>query len=94
MPNVMVERKLWFSRRFNFDVEPWAFPNLIERLRGTPARLEERLRGLDAATLTARIDGKWSIQENADMDSWNTCRSARSCRKSVVTGSTDEPEKA
>ena len=65
MPNVMVERKLWFSRRFNFDLEPWAFPNLIERLRGTPARLDERLRGLDAATLTERLDGKWSIQENA-----------------------------
>ena len=65
MPNVMVERKLWFSRRFNFDLEPWAFPNLVERLRGTPARLEERLRGLDTATLTARVDDKWSIQENA-----------------------------
>jgi hypothetical protein len=61
----MVEQKLWFSRRFNFDLEPWALPNLVERLRGTPARLEERLRGLDTATRTAKVDGKWSIQENA-----------------------------
>ena len=61
----MVERKLWFSRRFTFDIEPWAYPNLIERVRGTPARLEERLGGLDEAALTTRIDDKWSIQENA-----------------------------
>ena len=61
----MIEQKLWFSRKFAFDLEPWAYPNIVERLRGTPARLEERLRGLDAATLTARHDDKWSIQENA-----------------------------
>lgn len=64
-PNASVERKAWFSRRFVFDLEPWAFPNLVERLRGTPARLEDRLRGLDGATRTTRVDGKWSIQENA-----------------------------
>lgn len=61
----MVERQLWFSRRFTFDIEPWAYPNIVERLRGTPARLEERLRGLEPAVLTARVDDKWSIQENA-----------------------------
>ena len=65
VPNAPVERKLWFSRRFTFDLEPWAFPNLVERLRGTPARLEDRLRGLSSAVLTTQIDGKWSIQENA-----------------------------
>jgi uncharacterized damage-inducible protein DinB len=64
-PNAPVERKLWFSRRFNFDLEPWAFPNIVERLRGTPARLEDRLQGLSSAVLTTRLDGKWSIQENA-----------------------------
>jgi len=61
----MVERIAWFSRQFTFDLEPWAYPNLIERLRGTPARLEERLSGLDAATRTTRVDDRWSIQENA-----------------------------
>lgn len=61
----MVDRAPWFSRRFAFDIEPWAFPNLVERVRGTPARLEERVRGLDTATLTTRVGGKWSIQENA-----------------------------
>lgn len=61
----MIEQKRWFSRKFTFDIEPWAYPNIVERLRGTPARLEERLRGVDSATLTARPEGKWSIQENA-----------------------------
>jgi len=65
MPNDPVERKLWFSRRFAFDLEPWAYPTIVERLRGTPARLEDRLRGLDRSTLTTRVEGKWSIQENA-----------------------------
>lgn len=60
-----IARPPWFSRRFTFDVEPWAYPNLVERVRGTPARLEERLRGLDEETLTTQLDGRWSIQENA-----------------------------
>ena len=60
-----VTRTPWFTRHFTFDVEPWAYPNFVERLRGTPARLEERLAGLDAATRTTRVDGRWSIQENA-----------------------------
>ena len=41
------------------------FPSLLERLRGTPARLEERLRGLDAETLLRREGETWSIQETA-----------------------------
>ena len=61
----MTERIRWFSRKFVFDIEPWAYPNLVERVRGTPARLEERLHGIESATLTARVDGRWSIQENA-----------------------------
>lgn len=72
----MTERTLWFARKFAFDVEPWAYPNLIERVRGTPARIEERLAGVDSATLTRRAGGHWSIQENAghllDLDPlWN-----------------------
>jgi uncharacterized damage-inducible protein DinB len=39
--------------------------NVVERLRGTPARLEERVRGLPHERLTARPGGAWSIQENA-----------------------------
>ena len=61
----MSERTRWFSRTFAFDAPASAFASLVERLRGTPARLEERLRGLEPAALVARADGQWSIQENA-----------------------------
>ena len=61
----MADQVLWFSRKFAFDLEPWAYPNIVERLRGTPARIEERLRGVDNATLARRTGDAWSIQENA-----------------------------
>ena len=55
----------WIERMFRFDfpVEKW--PDLLERWRGTPARLEERLSALPRAVLTHRPPGGgWSIQEN------------------------------
>jgi len=39
-------------------------PVIVERLRGTPARLADRLAGVPDAALTRRGDGSWSIQEN------------------------------
>jgi uncharacterized damage-inducible protein DinB len=36
----------------------------LERVRGTPARLEERVAGLPADVLTRRESTGWSIQEN------------------------------
>jgi uncharacterized damage-inducible protein DinB len=41
------------------------FPNIVERLRGTPARLEDRLHNLPQSVLTKRWQNTWSIQENA-----------------------------
>jgi uncharacterized damage-inducible protein DinB len=41
------------------------FPNIIERLRGTPARLEDRLVALPRDILTMRDGDNWSIQEHA-----------------------------
>lgn len=55
----------WFDREFRFDLPAWMYPAVIERLRGTPGRLEERCAGLPAELLTRRPDdGGWSIQEN------------------------------
>jgi uncharacterized damage-inducible protein DinB len=53
----------WFERKFAFDLPLSLFPNVVERLRGTPARIEERVRPLPRATLTARFGDAWSIQE-------------------------------
>ena len=40
MPN----RVPWTERKFNFDFPADIFPELIERVRGTPARVEEIVR--------------------------------------------------
>ena len=56
----------WFDRKFTFDLPPSVLPSVVERLRGTPARLEERLGSVEPALLVSRpADGSWSIQENA-----------------------------
>ena len=59
-----MSRWTWIDRTFSFDFPPEKFPDLLERWRGTPARLEERTRGLSSDVLTRRDDGGWSIQEN------------------------------
>jgi DinB superfamily len=55
----------WTDRRFSFDFPAGIYPEMIERIRGTPARLEDLFAGLPSATLTAQVDGRWSMQENA-----------------------------
>jgi DinB family protein len=55
----------WFDRTFAFDMPVALAPNVVERLRGTPARLEELTRGATRERLTRRVDSKWSAQEHA-----------------------------
>ncbi len=57
-------RRIWFERVFEVGLPAEALPDVVERLRGTPARLEERVRGVLRAAMTQRVDGRWSIQEN------------------------------
>ena len=57
-------RTLWFERKFDFSFPVELYPEIIERLRGTPARVEERVRDVPSAVLTRRDGDKWSIQEN------------------------------
>lgn len=61
----MIERIAWFERRFSFDLPAWMYPNVLERLRGTPARLEDRLSDLPREILARRDGDKWSMQEHA-----------------------------
>ncbi|HJP90554.1 MAG TPA: DinB family protein [Pyrinomonadaceae bacterium] len=60
-----MSRIKWTERRFDFNFPAGIYPEMIERIRGTPACLEELLDGLSAETLTAQVDGRWSMQENA-----------------------------
>ena len=54
----------WFERRFSFDYPVQVYPDVIERVRGTPARVADRVCQLDTRALTRRLDNTWSIQEN------------------------------
>ncbi|MEW5795306.1 MAG: DinB family protein [Candidatus Zixiibacteriota bacterium] len=54
---------LWINRKFEFSLPVEMFPNVLERLRGTPARLEEKLAGLPPDILTRKPGDKWSVQE-------------------------------
>lgn len=57
-------RQPWIERTFNFDYPEARFPDLMERTRGTPARVEDRVKGLDESLL-GRSDGHgWSIKQN------------------------------
>jgi len=54
----------WRDRTFEFKTPPEQLPVVLERLRGTPARVEEKIRALSPAVLTRRDGDAWSIQEH------------------------------
>ena len=60
MSNVPV----WFERTFEFRFPVDQYPNLCIRLRGTPARLEEIVRGISGDVLIGKPGDKWSAQEH------------------------------
>ena len=55
----------WTDRPFKFDFPVGLAPSIVERLRGTPARLEDRVRSMDPGVLLYRNGFSWSIQEQA-----------------------------
>ena len=55
----------WFDRKFTLDLALSAYPNVLERLREVPGRLEELLLHLPATVLTHKSEEQWSIQEHA-----------------------------
>ena len=55
----------WFERKFNFDVPIEMAPNVLERLRGAAARLEEKLLALPVEIRSHKNGEAWSIQEHA-----------------------------
>ena len=59
----MVERTEWIKRQFSFGLPLGMYPNVVERVRGTPARLEDLTRGLRPEILIRRDGDGWSIQE-------------------------------
>jgi uncharacterized damage-inducible protein DinB len=60
----MEKRQAWFERVFPTGLPAHLLPVVVERLRGTPARLADRLGGVSHEVLIRRGGGPWSIQEN------------------------------
>lgn len=69
---------IWFDRKFEFSFLVELHPNLCARLRGTPPRLEEAVRGCSREILVRKPAEKWSAQEHAghllDLESLWTAR--------------------
>lgn len=60
-----MKKTAWFERVFPAITDNGRMPTIIERLSGTPARVEEMIRQLDPALLIQKPGGKWSIKEQA-----------------------------
>ena len=60
------------QRTFAFDAQWETYPEQIERLRGTPAKIHSLIAGIAQPRLAQRVGDRWSIQENiahlADLD--------------------------
>jgi len=54
----------WFERNFKFDAVQNTFLSILERLAGTPVRLEEKFKSIPSSILNEQPGGDWSIKEN------------------------------
>jgi len=57
-------RRDWVEREFRFHLPIENYQDALERLRGTPSRLEERTASLPREKAIQRDGGRWSPQEN------------------------------
>jgi hypothetical protein len=54
----------WTQRKFSFDFPLGVFPGIVERLRGTPARIADLVKGVPHAMLVRRLGDRWSVNEH------------------------------
>jgi uncharacterized damage-inducible protein DinB len=60
----MIEMVKWIERQFLERPDAGTFPMAVERLAGTPARIEEKASTVSPDLLIRRIGDAWSIQEH------------------------------
>lgn len=60
----MPARLPWVQRKFTFDFAVEVYPDVIERFRGTPARIEDLVRRVGPGGLTWSDGQGWTIQQN------------------------------
>jgi uncharacterized damage-inducible protein DinB len=54
----------WLDRRFAYEPPVGEFPAIVERLRGTPARVEEKAARIRESVRLFKPGEEWSIQEH------------------------------
>lgn len=59
-----MKQEKWFDRSFNFENNQNVFPSILERLSGTPIRLEEKVKGTSENILTFSLNNTWTIKQN------------------------------
>jgi hypothetical protein len=68
-----MQRTKWTDRKFSFDFPDGWLPNILERLRGTSARIKDITSSLSEEESIYKPNGKWSIKEHighlADLES-------------------------
>jgi hypothetical protein len=60
----MTARVKWIERRFSFDFPADFYPEIISRLRGTPARVEDLIHDVPQDRLRIKPGKSWSAQEH------------------------------
>lgn len=60
----MVKQTKWIERKFEFNVPPGVFPDLMERMLGTAPRLEDMTKSLPDEVLSYKPDESWSVKEH------------------------------
>jgi uncharacterized damage-inducible protein DinB len=88
----------WVERRFPSGSEPGLLPAVLERLRGTPARLEERVAGVSDDRAAQRVSDRWSIAENVghlvDIDALWRGRIDSLARRDAILAAADMSNRA
>lgn len=60
----MLENANWTDRRFSFSFPVSVFANIVERVRGTPARAAALVVDMPDEHLSARVGARWSAKEH------------------------------
>lgn len=60
----MVEQIKWVELKFDFSLPAGKYPAILERVFGTPVRLEEMLRDKPEELLKRKVNNGWSVQEH------------------------------
>lgn len=59
-----MQKLQWFERKFTFGMPIGMLPFYLERLKGTAARIEEKVKNISDDVLSNKLEGKWSVKQN------------------------------